>query len=80
MNDDVQLVFVKEPKNSVHKSMVEKLKLPLNFYDYEEKSLCKGCIGCRVDEISWNDLTYSTIAVEDDSQKSNNCKYIFVIL
>ncbi|KAH9416781.1 E3 SUMO-protein ligase RanBP2 [Dermatophagoides pteronyssinus] len=69
LDEDIQIVFVREPKPE-HLPLIDSLKLPKNFFSYEEKQPCKGCIGCRVDELSWNDLTHSTLlAVKDEEQQ-----------
>ncbi|OTF72272.1 hypothetical protein BLA29_002794, partial [Euroglyphus maynei] len=70
-DEDIQIVFVREPKPE-HLQMIDTLKLPKNFYSYEEKEPCKGCIGCRVDEISWNDLTHSTLEEQKEETSTSN--------
>lgn len=72
-DDDVQLLNCKQ-LSPQEKENVEKLQLPLNFYDYVNKPDCKGCIGCRVDELDWNQLTApsdSRTATADDSESQN---------
>lgn len=55
-NSEVELVYTKKPKPE-HLDKIDSLKLPPNFYDYEDKIPCKGCIGCDVDTLNWSDLT-----------------------
>ena len=57
---DIEIVFVREPKPE-HLQIIDSLKLPKNFFIYEEKEPCKGCIGCQVDELCWNDLTCDSL-------------------
>lgn len=50
----VEIVFEKQPK-AEHMDTIKKLMLPPNFYDYEDKAPCTGCIGCN-DAINFSDL------------------------
>lgn len=56
--EDIEIVYTKEFKKEFE-DLVTRLKLPKNFYDYHDKPPCKGCIGCKVDELDWNNITYS---------------------
>ena len=56
-DDDIQLVYTRNPRPE-HLKLITELKLPVNFYDFiDNNSQCKGCIGCRVEELNWKDLT-----------------------
>lgn len=65
--EEVVFVGEKEP-NPKYEDKVKQLKLPKNFYNYENKPPCKGCIGCKVDELDWNNLTCA--AEEEKEEKS----------
>ncbi len=67
-SDEVELVFFKEPK-AEHLETVKKLMLPPNFYDYEDKPACPGCIGCN-DDINFSELTQE-IVEEPEAPKVN---------
>ena len=67
-SDEVELVFFKEPK-AEHLETVKKLMLPPNFYDYEDKPVCPGCIGCN-DDINFSELTHE-IVEEPEAPKVN---------
>lgn len=47
--DDVQLVYAKEATAEQKRKAME-LKLPLNFFLYEDAPPCPGCRGCERDE------------------------------
>lgn len=63
----LEIVYVKEPKPE-HVEKIKSLKLPVNFYDYEDKSPCKGCIGCNVDSLNWSELTTNDEEDKTDSK------------
>lgn len=45
--DDLEIVFVKEPKSKEGKEQAEKLKLPINFFNLDNVKPCPGCNGCN---------------------------------
>lgn len=44
------LAGLEEGENDQNASLIERLKLPPNFYDYENAPNCTGCIGCNPDD------------------------------
>ncbi|KPM02475.1 hypothetical protein QR98_0008890, partial [Sarcoptes scabiei] len=69
-DNDCELIFVNEPTPE-QKKLIETLKLPLSFFSFENRGPCKGCIGCKVDELSWNNLTRSVVEEESDFKDSS---------
>ena len=49
--DDIQIVYQKMPESRDILEKVQRLKLPLNFYDYENMPPCPGCRGCQDTEM-----------------------------
>ena len=45
--DDLEVVYVKEPKSKEDKEKAAKLKLPANFFNLENVKECAGCNGCK---------------------------------
>ena len=45
--DDLEVVYVKEPKSKEDREKAEKLKLPINFFNTENVKPCTGCNGCK---------------------------------
>jgi len=64
--DDLEVVYVKEPKSKEDQEKALKLKLPINFFNLEDVKPCPGCNGCE-DHIP--KLNYEVASSED---KENN--------
>ena len=45
-DNEIEIVYQKRPDSEEVLKKVEELKLPLNFYDYENMDPCPGCRGC----------------------------------
>ena len=45
--DDLEVVYIKEPKSKEDKEKAEKLKLPMNFFNLDDVKQCAGCNGCK---------------------------------
>ena len=45
-DDEIQVIYEKKPQSKEIPEKVQLLKLPLNFFDYENLPNCPGCRGC----------------------------------
>lgn len=69
-DEDLKVIYVKEPKSNSDKEKAIQLKLPINFFSYIDAKPCPGCNGCK-EYIP--KLRYET-KTENDEKSENDAK------
>lgn len=88
--EDIEIIFEKVPQSQEILEKVRNLKLPLNFFDYENQKPCPGCRGCPEKEdqfFSSSKPNTPEVAIEtcdrpEEStvQTTMNCSYFNIFI
>ncbi|XP_054168398.1 E3 SUMO-protein ligase RanBP2-like [Oppia nitens] len=85
-NKDIEIIYIRKPQNAEIIRKVNELKLPINFYDYENLADCPGCRGCRDNDTlsetrskQINDLKFDGLQLTSDNLFSSTLSSTNVI-